>query len=72
MEAESRGSLLAYASVNSRSAYPPGNPGAFAHVVSPWGGALAMLSRPGGWAFAYPQAIPRAFDSHVAGFRGNS
>ena len=29
--------------------------------VSPGGGALANLSRPGGRAFAYP----RAFDTHV-------
>ena len=35
-----------------------GNRGAFAHVVSPEGGASAILSRPGGWAFAYPGATP--------------
>ena len=37
---------------------PPGNRGAFAEVVSPWGGAFAILSRPGGWALAYPGASP--------------
>ena len=40
---------------------PPGNCGAFACLVSPEGGALANLARPGGRAFAYP----RAFDTHV-------
>jgi len=39
---------------------PPGNCGAFACHVSPGGGALANLARPGGRAFAYP----RAFDTH--------
>jgi len=37
---------------------PAGNRGAFAHVVSPGGGASAILSRPRGWAFAYPGATP--------------
>ena len=37
---------------------PPGNRGAFAHVVSPGGGAFAILSRPRGWALAYPGATP--------------
>ena len=39
------------ASVNSSSAHPPppGNPG---------GGTFAILSRPGGWAFAYTGATP--------------
>ena len=52
------------ASVNSCSAHPPpppGNCGAFACLVSPGGGALANLARPGDWAFAYP----RAFDTHA-------
>ena len=40
---------------------PPGNCGAFACLVSPGGGALANLARPGDRAFAYP----RAFDTHV-------
>ena len=40
---------------------PPGNCGAFARLVSPGGGALENLARPGGRAFAYP----RAFDTHV-------
>ena len=39
---------------------PRGNCGAFACLVSPGGGALANLARPGGWAFAYPWA----FDTH--------
>ena len=30
---------------------PQDNDGAFAHVVSPWGGAFAILSRPGAWAY---------------------
>ena len=37
---------------------PPGNRGAFAHVVSPGGGAFAVLSRHGDWALAYPGATP--------------
>ena len=37
---------------------PPGNRGAFAHVASPGGGAFAILSRPRGWALAYPGATP--------------
>ena len=51
---------LNYASVNSSSAHPPppGNRGAFAHVVSPGVGAFEIFSRPGGWAFAYPGATP--------------
>ena len=36
----------------------PGNRGAFAHVVSPGGGAFAILSHPGDWALAYPGATP--------------
>ena len=50
-----------YTSVISSSAHPlppPGNSGAFAYVVSPGGGALAILSRPVGWAFAYPGETP--------------
>ena len=39
---------------------PPGNCGAFACLVSPGGGALANLARPGGRVFVYP----RAFDTH--------
>ena len=34
---------------------PPGNRGAFAHVVSPGGGAFRD---PGGWALAYPGRPP--------------
>jgi len=44
---------------------PRGKRRAFTHVVSPGAGALAILSRPGGWAFAYPRASPRAFDTCV-------
>ena len=54
--------LVANASVNSSCAHPPpGNCGAFACLVSPGGGALGNLARPGGRTFAYP----RAFDTHV-------
>ena len=47
-------------SINSSGAHPPspGNRGAFAHFVSPGGGAFAILSRPGGWALTYPGANP--------------
>jgi len=49
------------ASVTSSCAHPPpGNCGAFACLVSPGGGALANLARPGARAFAYP----RAFETH--------
>ena len=37
---------------------PPGNRGAFAQVVNPGREAFAILSRPGGWALAYPGATP--------------
>ena len=40
------------------SPLPPGNCGAFAHVVIPGGGAFAILSRLGGWAFSYIGATP--------------
>ena len=47
------------ASINSSGAHPPpGNRGAFAHVVSRGGGAFAIYRRPEGWALAYPGAIP--------------
>ena len=47
-------------SINSSGAHPPpGNRGAFAHIVSPGGGAFAILSQPRGWALAYPGATPR-------------
>ena len=53
-----------YASVNSSSAHPPpGNRGAFAHVVSPGGGAFAILSRPRGLGISIPRGDPRAFDN---------
>ena len=55
-----------YVSVNSSSAHsPPGNRGAFAHVVRAGDGAFAILSRAGRWAFAYPRGDPRASDSRV-------
>jgi len=37
---------------------PTGNRGEFAHGVSPGGGAAAILSRPGDWAFAYSGVTP--------------
>ena len=49
----------------------PGNPGAFAHVVSPGGGAFVILSRPGDWAFAYSRAFDtRVFESAMEEFIG--
>ena len=45
------------ASINPSGAHPPpGNRGAFGHIVSPGGGVSAILSQPGGWALAYPGA----------------
>ena len=44
---------------------PPGNRGAFAHVVSPGGGAFAVLSRPRGLGISIPRGDPRAFDTLV-------
>ena len=37
---------------------PPGYYGAFACLVSPWGGAFANFVLCGGQAFANPEAIP--------------
>ena len=37
---------------------PPGQPQGICSNVSPGGGALAILSQPGGWALAYPGATP--------------
>ena len=45
--------------------FPPGNRGAFAHVVSPGGGAFAILSRPRGLGISVPRGDPRAFDTRV-------
>ena len=42
---------------------PPGNRGAFAHVVSPGGGAFVILSRPRGLGISIPRGDPRAFDN---------
>ena len=50
-----------YASVNYSCAQPPtppGDCGAFAHLVSPGGGAFANVALPGGRAFANPGANP--------------
>ena len=44
-----------------RPAPPPGNCGAFARLVSPGGGALANLARPGCRAFANPVDYPEKF-----------
>ena len=44
---------------------PPGNRGAFAHVVSPGGGAFAILSQPRGMRISVPRGEPRAFDTRV-------
>ena len=40
---------------------PPGNCGAIALLVSPGGGALTNLARPGGRAFANPGDNPEKF-----------
>ena len=48
---------------------PPGNRRAFASLVSPGGGALANLARPGGRASGQPRGHPRAFDTHVVNFK---
>ena len=51
------------ASINSSGAHhPPGNPGAFAHVVSPGVGAFAILSQPQGLGISIPRGDPRTFD----------
>ena len=44
---------------------PSGNRGAFAHVVSPGGGAIVFLSRPRGLGNSVPRGGPRAFDTRV-------
>ena len=44
---------------------PPGNRGAFAHVVSPGGGAFVILSRPRGLGISIPRGDPRVFDTRV-------
>ena len=54
------------ASVNSSGVHPPpGQPWGICFIVSPGGGAFAILSRPRGWALAYPRDDPRAFDTRV-------
>ena len=52
--------LVMHQSIPAVPSPPPplGNPGAFVHVVSLGGGAFAILSRPGGWVFAYPGETP--------------
>ena len=52
-------------SINSSSAHPPGNRGAFAHVVSPGGGAFAILLRPRELGISVPRGDPQAFDTSV-------
>ena len=56
-----------YASINSSGAHPPppGNRGAFAHIVSPGGGAFAILSRPRGLGVSIPRGETQAFDRRV-------
>ena len=44
---------------------PAGNCGAFAHVVSPGGGAFAILSQPRGLGISIPRGDLRAFDTRV-------
>ena len=44
---------------------PPGNRGAFAHVVSPGGGAFANFIAARGLGISVPQGDPRAFDMRV-------
>ena len=56
------GSLIPFtranASINSSGAHPPpGNRGTFAHVVSPGGGAFALLSLPRGLGVSIPRGI---------------
>ena len=47
------------ASINSSGAHSPrGKLGAFAHVVSPGGGAFAILSRPRGLGISIPRGDP--------------
>ena len=49
--------LASFASVNSSGAHPPpGQPRGICSNVCPGGGALAILSQPGGWALVYPGA----------------
>ena len=44
---------------------PGGNHGAFAHIVSPGGGAFAVLSRSQGLGISVPWGDSRAFDTPV-------
>ena len=44
---------------------PPGNHGAFAHVVSPGGEAVANFIAARGLGISVPQGDPQAFDTHV-------
>ena len=44
---------------------PPGNRGAFAHVVSPGGGAFAIVSRLWRLGIRIHRGDPRAFDTRV-------
>ena len=44
---------------------PPGNRGAFAHVVSPGGGTFTILSWPRGLGISVPRGNLRSFDTSV-------
>ena len=44
---------------------PPGNRGAFAHVVSPGGGALANFIAARGLSISISRGDPREFDTRV-------
>ena len=55
------------ASINSSGARPPppGNRGAFAHIVSPRGGALANFIAARGLGISIARGDPRPFDTPV-------
>ena len=54
----------ANASISSSGAHPPGQPRGICSNVSPGGGALAILSQPGGWALAW-LLIQRSVNNEV-------
>ena len=58
--------FAANASINSSGAHPPpGNRGAFAHLVSPWGGVLANFIAARGLGVSIPRGNPWAFDTRI-------